>query len=111
MYEYEFNNLLKTVSNSLFEYNQIVYQIVIFVTLYLFFYKLNDYYYNSHNPHNPHKKNIKSFITLALIIAIIIDWFIWLNFTNTFLFSALLLIYVSYNFKQLDLITELLHTV
>ena len=105
MYEYEFNNLLKSVSNSLFEYNQIVYQIVIFVTLYIFFYKLNNYHYDSH------KKNIKSFIILALIIAIIIDWFIWLNITNTFLFSALLIIYVSYNFKKLDLITELLNPV
>ena len=102
MYNYEFNNVIKSLSSSLLEYNQMLYQIIIFITLYIYF---NNLLKSTSFFKNTSKSIHRSFIILACILIIIIDWFVWQNMNNTVLFTALIIIYVSYNFQQFNIIS------
>ena len=95
MNERDYNKLVSDMGDGLGSFTQIIYQILIIIALYNFFTRVS---YKNISRH-------KQFIILFVFLIIAIDWFIWNNFNQTVLFSAIILIYVTYNFnnfQQLD---------
>jgi hypothetical protein len=106
----EYNNFLSELSDIVKPLNQILYQILILITLYFLFNNLkysqtiNTNNAKSNNNRNPLKQH-KSFIILFIIMAVFIDWFIWNNLIQTTLFISILTIYAYYNFNNLNIIS------
>ena len=88
MNQKEFNNVISNISDFAGSYTQVLYQIIILLVIYNLF---NNISFKSVGKHKP-------FILLVAIIVLGIDWFIWHNEKQTFLFGAVLFIYISYNF-------------
>jgi len=106
----EYNIFLSELSDLLKPLNQILYQILILVSLYFLFNNIkckqtdNSTVKTSNNKSNGLKQN-KSFIILVIILAVFIDWFMWNNLIQTTLFISILTIYSYYNFNNLNIIS------
>jgi hypothetical protein len=106
----EYNNLLEEISNFVKSLNQILYQILILITLYLLFNKLNTIYVeNQYQNTFQNNKIHKSFIILFAILAIGLDWFIWNNTIPTTLFIGVITVYIYYNFQNLNIISTFIN--
>ena len=79
--------------------NHIIYEIVILISLYTL---LNQ---NHIRP----SKYTKSFVILVCIFAVLLDWFIWVDYTRTILFASILCIYVYYNFTNMKNISNFMN--
>ena len=105
---------MKIIINDLVDiikpFNQLLYQILILITLYFLFNNIT----NSHllQLNNKHIKyyNHKQFIMLYILLIVFIDWFMWLNTTRTILFISIIIIYSYYNFNNIKLITLFINT-
>ena len=96
----EYNNLLDETSNFIKPLNQILYQILILITIYLLFNKLKTNHTENHIQNTSlNNKTHKSFIILFVILVVGLDWFIWNNCNQSSLFIAILFIYIVYNFN------------
>ena len=108
----EYNNLLSELSEIVKPLNQLLYEILILITLYFLFNKLK-----TNQTENPSKTNNsdtnsinglrqhKSFIILFIGLAVFVDWFMWNNIIQTTLFISILTIYSYYNFNNLNIIS------
>lgn len=106
----EYNNLLEEISNFITPLNQILYQILILITLYLLFNKLKTNQTENYSQNTPYNtKTHKSFIILFAILAICLDWFIWNNTIQTTLFISILTVYIYYNFQNLNIISTFIN--
>jgi len=106
----EYNNLLEEISNFIKPLNQILYQILILITLYLLFNKLKTNQTENNTQNTIHNtKTHKSFIILFAILAICLDWFIWNNTIQTALFISILTVYIYYNFQNLNIISTFIN--
>jgi len=106
----EYNKFLSDLSETIKPLNQILYQILILITLYFLFNNLT--YTQTINPTTQkinnnaiRLKQHKSFIILFIILAVFIDWFMWNNVIQTTLFISILTIYSYYNFNNLNIIS------
>jgi hypothetical protein len=98
MKEQDYNNLITSVSNRLVYVNQLLYEILVIITLYIFLDRIQTNLYLSHNA--------TSVIIIFTILALGVDWFIWSNPIQTFLFGAILLIYIRYNMSNMQIISS-----
>jgi len=98
MKEQDYNNLITSVSNRLVHVNQLLYEILVIVTLYIFLDRIQTNLYLSHNA--------SSVIIIFTILALGVDWIIWSNPIQTFLFGAILLIYIRYNMSNMQIISS-----
>lgn len=110
----EYNILVEEISNFIKPLNQILYQILILITLYLLFNNLK--YYQTASYSQTTQQNIlqnykihKSFIILFTVLSVCLDWFIWNNTTQTTLFISILTIYIYYNLKNLSIISTFIN--
>lgn len=102
MREKEYNDLLKNVSVGLGGLNQVIYELLVLLVLYIFINRI--YSSISSNP-GFLSRNSKSVIILFSIFAVVLDWFIWFNPIQTLLFTAVLVIYIRYNLTNLQIIS------
>jgi hypothetical protein len=79
--------------------NHIIYEIVILISLYTL---LTQNYIQQN-------KYTKSFVILVCFFAVLLDWFIWFDYTRTILFAAILCIYVYYNFMNMRNISNFMN--
>ena len=93
MLQKEFNILLNNVGDVIKPLNELLYESLILILIYYFFNSISNT--NSMNGMN---STHKSFIILVAVISIIINWFMWNNSLQTILFTAVLIIYITYNF-------------
>lgn len=98
----DFNNLIQNVGESVKPLQQIIYEILIIISIYYFFETLR-------NSQKTISKNHKSFIILAVIFAVLIDWFIWNNYIQTSLFIFILAVYIFYNFQNVNIISHFIN--
>jgi hypothetical protein len=98
MKEQDYNNLITSVSNRLVYVNQLLYEILVIITLYIFLDRIQTNLYLSHNA--------TSVIIIFTILAVGVDLFIWSNPIQTFLFIAILLIYIRYNMSNMQIISS-----
>jgi hypothetical protein len=98
MKEQDYNHLITTFSGYLAPINQLLYEILVIITLYIFIRRIptNGEYMS---------RNSLSVIIIFAILAMGIDWLIWCNPTQTILFGAILMIYIRYNMNSLQLIS------
>jgi hypothetical protein len=102
MKEREYNNLLNEISIKAFSVNQLLYQIIILISIYYYISNIsNRYWYIS--------KNNKSILFLYVIFAVGIDWLIWNNIIQTSLFIAILVVYINNNLNNLDVISTFIN--
>ena len=99
MLEKDFNNILIFTSHHLEYVNQLLYQILILVIVFIFFENIT-----SHELYLSLKTKI--FLIFMCICFIILDWFIWNNLYGTILFTSILFIYISYNFNKYTIISS-----
>ena len=99
MNQKEFNSLLNNIAENVHPLNQLLYQSVILVVFYYIFDNIKNI------------KHHKSFIILIAIICIILDIFIWSNITQTTLFIAILIIYITYNINRDTSIDTFINTI
>jgi hypothetical protein len=106
MKEKEYDTLLKDISIHAFGINQLLYEIVIIISIYLFTNQLS----TSTNLVNlqflSQSKNKRSILTLLGIFAVAIDWFIWSNIIQTSLFICILSIYINYSITNSEVISN-----
>jgi hypothetical protein len=106
----EYNNLLDETSNFIKPLNQILYQILILITIYLLFNKLKtNQTENQKQNTSINTKTHKSFIILFAILVVGLDWFIWNNTIQTTLFICILTVYIYYNFQNLNIISTFIN--
>ena len=84
----EFNIALNEISNKLNPLNQLLYQSLILISFYYFFYNIKKIELH------------KSFIILFATVCIILDLCIWSNINQTILFAAILIIYITFNINK-----------
>ena len=99
MLEKDFNNILIFTSQHLEYVNQLLYQILILVIVFIFFENIT-----SHELYLSLKTKI--FLIFMCICFIILDWFIWNNLYGTILFTSILFIYICYNFNKYTIISS-----
>ena len=94
----EFNNLIDEISNKVKPINQLLYQSLILIVFYYIFDTIKKI------------KLHKYFILLCALIFIILDLYIWHNTVQTMLFSAILVIYISFNINKEKSIDQFIDT-
>lgn len=100
------NSILSIISHYASRLNQIIYEICILLGLYIYLTKIYPISItNSSNNKSLIQKNIKSIIILYSLFAILLDWFIWNNATQTILFTGVLIIYCNYNLNNIEVIS------
>ena len=107
MLQKDFTILLNNVNDIIKPLNQLLYESLILILIYYFFNSISNT-----NGTNGMNSNHKSFIILVALISIIINWFIWNNYLQTILFTAILIIYISYNFylaKQISTFIDMVN--
>lgn len=90
MYQKDYNLLISNLSNKLKPINQLLYECLVLIIFY--------YIFNTISFLNNDSKIHKPFVYLIFVICILLDWFIWNSYIQTFLFIAILFIYINYNF-------------
>ena len=98
----EFNNLIDEISNKVKPINQLLYQSLILIVFY--------YVFDTIKKIQLHKY----FIVLCAILFIILDLCIWHNTVQTMLFSAILVIYITFNInkeKSIDQFIDTMNTI
>lgn len=98
----EYNSLIFELTLIIKPFNQLLYQILILITLYLFFNKITN---DSINYNNNIIYYHDTFLILFAVIVLFIDYFIWNNITQTALFISILIIYIYYNLQNIKLIS------
>lgn len=106
MKEKEYNDLLANVSSRIGGINQIIFEVLILLVLYIFINRIlssktDGYIFLSNNS--------KSVVILLCIFAVALDWFIWNNLLQTLLFASILLIYIRYNINNFKLISTFIN--
>jgi len=117
----DYNSFINSLSIILKPINQLLYQCLVLITFYYLFDTLssitsikqllntNTNATTSATTSATTKNN--SFINLIALIFIIIDWFIWNNVIQTTLFTAIILIYISYNNNKVIEISSYIKTI
>jgi hypothetical protein len=97
MKEKDYNQLLTSVSGVLAPINQLLYEILVIIAIYIFLdhVQTSSLYLS---------KNSSLVIILFALLALVLDWFIWNNSVQTFLFAAILVIYIRYNINNSQLV-------
>lgn len=97
--------LINELSLHLKPVNHILYEIIIFISLY--------FVLNTLNKRSSYQtlltKNTKSFMILICLFAVLLDWLIWNDCTKSVLFAAVLCIYVYYNFTNIKNIANFMN--
>lgn len=107
MKEQDYNNLLIKFSTALAPINQLLYEILIIITIYIYLERINSSANDlSFRSDNSLSDNSLSVIIIFIILAISIDLFIWYNPIQTFLFGAILGIYIRYKMSNMQLISS-----
>jgi hypothetical protein len=99
MKEQEFNNLITTFSKSLEPINQLIYEILMLIIIYIYLERIQSrslYFSNTS----------LLVIIIFTILAFGLEWYIWCNPMQTFLFSAILVIYIRYKMSNMQLISS-----
>ena len=96
MLQKDFTILLNNVNDIIKPLNELLYESLILILIYYFFNSISNT--NGMNGMNGVNSTHKSFIILVAVISIIINWFMWNNCLQTILFTAVLIIYITYNF-------------
>jgi hypothetical protein len=85
----EFNIALNEISDKLKPLNQLLYQALILISFYYFFYNIKKIELH------------KSFIVLFAVVCTILDLCIWNNINQTILFGSILMIYITFNTNKI----------
>jgi len=102
MREQEYNNLITTVSSNLATFNQLLYEILILITIYIYLERIETKSFHI-------EKNSYSVILLFIIISLSVDWLIWSNSIQTILFGAILFIFVKYKMDNMQLVSKFIN--
>ena len=105
----EYNNFIYECSSILEPINQLLYHILILITLYFLFNKITNDNIEKNSNSNYMQRTTRCII-LFTIIVIFIDWFIWHNIINTSFFISILIIYIYYNLQNIKLIYIFINT-
>ena len=105
----EYNNFIYECSSILEPINQLLYHILILITLYFLFNKITNDNIEKNSNSNYMQRTTRCII-LFTIIVIFIDWFIWHNIINTSFFISILIIYIYYNLQNIKLISIFINT-
>ncbi len=102
MKEQDYNNFITTLSNRLAPINQLLYEILVIITIYIYLERIlsNSLYLSKYS---------SSVVIIFIILALSIDLFIWQNPIQTFLFGAILVIYLRYNMNNMQLISSFIN--
>ena len=118
MNQKEFNVLLYNLSDAVKPINQLLYESIILIIFYYIFKNISFINVNNNsnkkfhnNSQNNYHNNHKKFIYLIFLICIILDWFMWNNYTQTFLFVSILYVYIYYNINTCDTISTFINIV
>lgn len=101
MKEYEFTNMINTTGEILIPYTRLIYETIILIFQYYFFEQLLN-----HQNYSP--TTARFIIILFAGAAILIHWLIWRDTTRTLLFTAVLVILITYNLRRIYFIDEFL---
>ena len=99
MKESEYNKFLAEVSIKLAPINQLLYEILIITTIYIIIDRIQEQSLYLSN-------NSSSVIILFAVLALALDVYIWNNPLQTFMFAAILVIYIRYNMDKFALISS-----
>lgn len=102
MKEQEFNNLITQVSNSLAPINQLLFEILIIISIYIYLERIQ----SNTSSLSFLSDNSVSVIIIFTILALGVDFYIWNNPIQTMLFGAILVIYIRYNMSNMRLISS-----
>ena len=105
----EYNNFIYECSSILKPINQLLYHILILITLFFVFNKLTNENIEKKRNYNSIQRTTQCII-LFTVIVIFIDWFIWNNIINTSFFISILIIYIYYNLQNIKLISIFINT-
>ena len=106
MKEKEYNDFLGNISTRIGGLNQLIFEILILLVLYIF---INRILSSSDDGYIFLSRNSKSVVILFCLFAVALDWFIWNNLLQTLLFAAILLIYIRYNINNFKLISTFIN--
>ena len=112
MNQKDFKLLISNISIIIKPINQLLYESIILIIFYYIFNSISFININnnkSNNKSNNTQSNHKKFIYLIFIICIILDWFIWNNYIQTFLFISILYLYIIYNFDKSNTISTFIN--
>jgi len=109
MNQKDFKLLIFNISNLLKPINQLLYQSIILIIFYYIFNSIS--FIELTDKNNNNQNNHKKFIYLIFIICIILDWFIWNNCIQTFLFTSILYLYILYNFNTNNKISTFINVI
>ena len=99
MNQKDFNLLLADVSNGIKPINQLLFECLVLIIFYYIFNSLSNNNTNTNNNNTKWSKK-PEFIYLICLIFILLDWFIWNNYIQTSLFTAILIVYILYNINK-----------
>ena len=105
MKEQEYNNLIATFSGFLAPINQLLYEILVIVAIYIYLERIQ----SSSSSLSYLSNNSSSVIIIFTMLAIGIDWYIWYNPIQTILFGAILVIYIRYKMSNMRLISSFIN--
>jgi len=102
----EKDNYILIFSQYAFILNQVIFEICIIVGLYIYMTKIYPFSLTTKNNNKLLiRKYTKSIIILYSLFAILLDWFIWNNATQTIFFTGILIVYCNYNLNNIDVIS------
>lgn len=104
MKEQEFNNLITQVSNSLAPINQLLFEILVIISIYIYLERIQSN--TSSLSFLSDNSNSFSVIIIFTILALGVDFYIWNNPVQTILFGAILFIYIRYKMSNMQLISS-----
>ena len=108
MKESEYNTLLTELSCQAININHLLFEILVIISIYIFINRLR--ILTLPKPLSVSiNKNSKSIIILWSIFAIMLDWFIWNNLSQTLLFTCIIVIYINYNINNLEVISSFIN--
>ena len=105
MKEQEYNNLISKLSGFLAPINQLLYEILVIAAIYIYLERIQSSSSNLSYLSN----NSSSVIIIFTILALCVDWYIWCNPIQTFLFAAILVIYIRYKMSNKQLISSFIN--
>lgn len=105
MKELEFNNLIIQVSNSLEPINQLLFEILVIISIYIYIERIQS---NTSSLLFLSDINI-SVIIIFTILALGVDFYIWNNSFQTILFGAIVGIYIRYKINNMQLISSFIN--
>ena len=106
MNQKEFNLLLSELSSRIKPINQLLFECLVLIIFYYIFNTIS-FINNKIENSNSHI----SFIYLICLICIILDWFMWNNYIQTSLFTAILIVYIIYNINNTNTISTFINTI